>query len=89
MTDETTMNGTTTDDGGSIPALNELTVQALDEEPEYAGGERMYAILFEEDYDGHAVDMDGNVALLVNREQAVEIRELMGEIVEELGGESA
>ncbi|WP_198664709.1 hypothetical protein [Halorubrum sp. 48-1-W] len=83
------MNETTTDDGGSIPALNELTVRALDEEPEYAGGERMYAILFEEDYDGHAVDVEGNVALLVNCEQAAEIRELMGEIMEELGGESA
>ena len=69
-----------------IPALNEITAQALGDSREYAGGERMYAILFDEDYDGHATDMDGNVVLLLTRDQAVEVRELMDEIVTELQG---
>ena len=73
-------------DGEMIPALNEITAQALGESREYAGGERMCAILFDEDYDGHATDMDGNVALLLTRAQAVEVRELMDEIVTELEG---
>jgi hypothetical protein len=68
-----------------IPALNEITAQALDESWKYAGGERMYAILFDEDDDDHATDMDGNVVLLLTRAQAVKIRELMNEIVAELG----
>ena len=73
-------------DGEMIPALNEITAQALGESREYAGGERMCAILFDEDYDGHATDMDGNVVLLLTRDQAVEVRELMDEIVTELQG---
>jgi hypothetical protein len=72
------------DDSEMIPALNEIRAHALDEPREYAGGERMCAILFDEDYDGHATDMDGNVALLLTRAQAGEIRELMDEIVAEL-----
>jgi len=72
------------DDSEMIPALNEITAHALDEPRECAGGERMWAILFDEDYDGHATDMDGNVALLLTRAQAGEIRELMDEIVAEL-----
>ena len=79
MTDEPT-------DNEMIPALNEITAQALGESREYAGGERMCAILFDEDYDGHATDMDGNVVLLLTRDQAVEVRELMDEIVTELQG---
>ena len=71
-------------DSEMIPALNEIPAQALDEPREYAGGERMWAILFDEDYDGHATDMDGNIALLLTRAQAVEVRELMNEIVAEL-----
>jgi len=71
-------------DSETIPALNEIPAQALDEPREYAGGERMWAILFDEDYDGHATDMDGNIALLLTRAQAVEVRELMNEIVAEL-----
>ena len=73
-------------DNEMIPALSEITAQALGDSREYAGGERRCAILFDEDYDGHATDMDGNVALLLTRDQAVEVRELMDEIVTELEG---
>lgn len=71
-----------------IPALNEVTRQALDEEPEYDDGDRMYLILFDEDYHGHGSDLAGNVALLLDREQAVEVRDLAQEIVDELDGET-
>jgi len=67
-----------------IPVLNEITAHALNEPREYAGDERMCAILFDEDYDGVATDMDGNVALLLTRAQTGETRELMDEIVAEL-----
>ena len=74
-----------------FPALNEITVQALGEEPQYEEGERMYLILFDEDYHAHGTDMAGNVALLVDRDQAVEVRDLAQEIIDELddvGGDS-
>lgn len=69
-----------------IPALNEITRQAFDEQPEYHEnpGERAYMILFPEDYDGHGVDVEGNVALLMDAEQAREVRELADEIIEML-----
>lgn len=68
----------------NIPALNEITAQTLDEDREYDDGERMYLILFEEDYHKHGTDMAGNVALLLDREQAVEVRDLAQEIIDEL-----
>jgi len=71
-------------DSEMIPALNEIAAHALDEPREHAGGERMWAILFDEDYDGYATDMAGNIALLLTRAQAVGVRELMNEIVAEL-----
>jgi hypothetical protein len=70
----------------TIPALNEITRQALDEPPEYTDNpeERQYIILFPEDYDGHGSDMAGNVALLVDKEQAEEIKRLAEEAIEAL-----
>ena len=73
-------------DGEMILALNGITAHALGEPREYAGGERRCAILFDEDHDSHATDMDVNVALLLTRAQAVEVRELMDKIVTELEG---
>lgn len=69
-----------------FPALNEITRQALDYDPEYPenADERMYMLLFPEDYDEHGVDMAGNVALLLDKEQAVEVRDLAEEIIEQL-----
>lgn len=67
-----------------IPALNEITAQTLGETPEYDDGERMYMILFDEDYHGHGSDLAGNVALLLDKEQATEIRDLAQEIIDDL-----
>lgn len=69
-----------------IPALNEITRQALDKEPVYpddAKG-RQYVILFPEDYDGHGMDVEGNVALLVDKEQAKELKRLAENAIEEI-----
>jgi hypothetical protein len=73
-----------------IPALNEIPRQAFDDDPEYHENheERRYMILFPEDHDGHGVDMEDNVALLLDREQAAEIRRLADEIVRDLGGDA-
>lgn len=68
----------------NIPALNEITRQALGEEPKYAedSDDRQYIILFPEDYQEHGVDMAGNVALLVNEENAREIKRLAEDALE-------
>lgn len=69
-----------------IPALNEIPRQALDHEPKFPDDPkgRMYMILFPEDFEEHGIDMAGNVALLLDREQAVEVRDLAADIVDEL-----
>lgn len=69
-----------------IPALNEIERQALDAEPEYTDepDEKRYIILYPEDYDGHGVDPAGNVALLVNEENAREIKRLAENVIEDL-----
>jgi len=74
-----------------IPALNEIRRRAFDETPKYPenANERHYLILFPEDYDGHGVDVEGNVALLVDKEQAKEVRDLAAKIVTELSDNEA
>lgn len=69
-----------------IPALNEIPRQAFGEEPEFAenGDERHYMILFPEDYQAHGTDMAGNVALLINEENAREIKHLAEQVIEDL-----
>lgn len=69
-----------------IPALNEITRQSINEEPEYPENQEdlNYLILFPEDYEGHGSDVKGNVALLVDLEQAKEIRNLVEEVIERL-----
>ena len=69
-----------------LPALNEITRQALDKAPIYTDNpdERKYIILFPEDYDAHGRDMAGNVALLVDKDQAEEIRDLAQEVIDDL-----
>jgi hypothetical protein len=68
------------------PALNELELLPADSdaEPEYddPDANRMYMILYPEDYTKHGTDMEGNAALLLNREQAVEIRDLANDIID-------
>jgi hypothetical protein len=72
-----------------IPALNEIPRQAFDHAPEYHENheERRYMILFPEDHDGHGVDMHDNVALLLTKDQAREVRDLANEIIDDLDGD--
>lgn len=69
-----------------IPALNEIAVQGLDYDPEYPENPelRKYMILFPEDYEEHGVDMGGNVALLLNKENAEEVKRLAENIIEQI-----
>lgn len=69
-----------------IPALNEIVRQAFDDDPEYPDNPDgfRYMILFYEDYQGHGVDIDGNVALLLDKENAQEVRDLAEGIIDEL-----
>ena len=72
-----------------IPALNEVRVQTGTHEPVYPDepeGKR-YMILYPEDYEGHGVDVEGNVALLLNRENAQEVKRLAENIIRDLDGE--
>lgn len=70
----------------NIPALNEIARQALGYDPKYPENaeERDYIILFEEDYQKHGVDMVGNVALLVDKENAKEIKRLAEKVITDL-----
>lgn len=68
-----------------IPALNEIRRQGLDEPPEYPEGvEKKYLILFPEDHEGYGSDPEGNVALLLNEENAREVKRLAENIIEDL-----
>ena len=64
-----------------------IAASVSEDQPEYAGGERMYAVLFGEDHEGVSLDANGNVAVLLDREQAIAARETLDEIVAELGGD--
>lgn len=61
------MSGENEEASGPLP-LNTIATSVTDEKPEYAGGQRMYAVLFEEDYDAVSMDANGDVAVLLNRE---------------------
>lgn len=69
-----------------FPALNEITRQTGSHEPKYPDEPRdkRYLILYPEDYQGHGTDVEGNVALLVNEDNAREIKKLAEEIIEDL-----
>lgn len=68
-----------------IPALNEIRRQAgkpakYPDDPE----DKRYIILYPEDYEGHGIDVEGNVALLVDEEQAREVKQLAEMAIQEL-----
>jgi len=85
MTDETTktdMNAKTeTNDRDRALPSNAIAASVTDESAEYAGGERIYAVLFAEDHEGVSLDANGDVAVLLDREQAITARETLEEIV--------
>jgi len=43
-----------------------------------------YMILYPDDYDKHGVGVDGNVALLLDKENAKEVRRLADEIINKI-----
>ena len=70
------------------PPMNAIGTQ-LGERPEYPenADELRYMVLYPEDYEGHGIDVDGNVALLLNEQNAKEVKRLAEEIIDDLGGE--
>lgn len=69
-----------------FPALNEITSQTGSHEPKYPDEpeDLRYLILYPEDYQGHGIDVEGNVALLINEENAREVKRLAENIIDEL-----
>jgi len=74
---------------GYVPAENEIARQALGEDAEYPDDHesKRYMILFPDDYEGHGVDVAGNVALLLNEENAREVKRLAEDILDDLEGD--
>lgn len=79
------MNGESDATDRPLPS-NAIAASVSDAPAEYAGGERMYAVLFAEDHEGVSLDANDDVAVLLDREQAIEARETLDEIVAALGG---
>ena len=79
-------NDDATDGGQQIPALNEIRVRTGTDSPEYPDEpeDKQYIILYSEDYEGHGTDVAGNVALLVNEEQAREVKRLAEGAIERI-----
>jgi hypothetical protein len=69
-----------------IPALNEVRTQAGSQQPQYPDEpeDKRYLILYPDDYEGHGIDVAGNVALLVNEDNAREIKRLAEKIIDSL-----
>lgn len=69
-----------------IPSLNMITEQALGEPAEFPENHEQYQymILFPEDYEEHGIDPKGNVALMLDEENAREVKALAEEIIEGL-----
>jgi len=70
--------------GNPIP-MNAIRAQ-VDEHPYYVDNkdDKRYMVLYDEDYVEHGVDMAGNVAILLNKENAKEVKRLAEEIIEDL-----
>jgi len=60
-----------------VPPMNVIRAQ-LDEEPKYPddADEKRYIILYDEDHSGVGIDVDSNVAIMVDEEQAAEVERL-------------
>lgn len=61
-------------DTDKYPSMNVIREQ-LGEEPKYPddADEKRYIILYDEDHDGVGIDLEGNVAIMVDEEQAAEV----------------
>jgi len=69
-----------------IPALNEVRRQTGSEPPQYPEEpeDKRYLILYPDDYEGHGIDVAGNVALLLDEEGAREVKRLAENIIQSL-----
>jgi len=64
-------------DTTAYPPMNVIREQ-LGEEPKYPddADEKRYIILYDEDHNGVGIDVEGNVAIMVDEEQAAEVERL-------------
>ncbi len=71
-----------------IPALNEVRRQN-GHEPKFPDNsdDLRYLVLYPDDSQGHGIDVEGNVALLVNEENAREVKRLAENVIEQLEGD--
>jgi hypothetical protein len=69
-----------------FPAMNEVPRQVQGHEPNYPDepDDKRYIILYPDDYQGHGIDVEGNVALLVNEDNAREIKQLAEDVINSL-----
>jgi hypothetical protein len=67
-----------------IPSLNQINRMALGEEPHYPDDheEKNWMILFPEDHHGYGSDAEGNVAVLLDEDNAREVKRLAEQIIE-------
>lgn len=69
-----------------FPAKNEVTRQMDGWEPEYPddADDKRYIVLFDEDFEGTISDVEGNLALLVDEEQAREVKWIAEDVIDQL-----
>lgn len=69
-----------------IPALNELGAAVSGEPRKYPANaeDYRYMVLFPEDYEEFGIDPEGNLALLVDEENAREVKRLAEKVLEGL-----
>jgi len=74
-----------------IPAMNAVLEELDGHEPNYpdTSDDKRYIVLYPEDYKGHGVDVEGNVALLVDKENAREMKRLAEDVISQLEGSEA
>lgn len=74
-----------TEDDSSIPALDDV----IEFPNELDDGEYRWLVLFEEDYDNVVLDVEGNVGLKLDLDQAGEVTRLAAEALAELSHQDA
>lgn len=69
-----------------IPALNEIVRSTLGKEPKYPENpeDLQYMILFPEDYQNFGIDPEGNLAVLLDKENAEEVKRLAEKCIERI-----
>lgn len=70
----------------NIPAYNAGRHQTEGEPPTYPKNaqDKRYLILYPEDYQAHGVDPEGNVSILLDVDEAREVKRIVEEIIDDL-----